>query len=309
MTMSAEKTTLHPRNRHRARYDFAALQHSLPALAPFVKVNAYGETSVDFADPAAVRTLNQALLRHFYQIENWTLPDGFLCPPVPGRADYLHYLADLLAADSPGGIPRNVSILDIGCGASCIYPLIGQHEYGWRFTGTDINPQAIRVASAIVEANPGLNRLIRLRRQKNSGAIFHGVIHKNERFAATLCNPPFYASADEALQETQRKRHNLRLAHKALRNFGGQSDELWCDGGEQAFIGRMIEESKAFAQQCLWFTTLVSRQDNLPALQRTLRTAGALRVKIVNMAQGQKQSRFIAWSFIRDDAAGRWLAK
>jgi 23S rRNA (adenine1618-N6)-methyltransferase len=72
---------------------------------------------------------------------------------VPGRADYIHHLADLLALDT-GTIPENASILDIGTGANLIYPLIGAHEYGWRFTGSEISAEAIASAQAIVNANP-----------------------------------------------------------------------------------------------------------------------------------------------------------
>ena len=189
--MSAQKPGLHPRNRHHSRYDLATLCHVNPELRQFLTLTPAGEQSVDFANPLAVKALNKALLAHFYAVANWDIPDGFLCPPVPGRADYIHHLADLLA-EASGTIPANASILDIGVGANCIYPLIGVHEYGWRFTGSETSSQALSSAQAIISSNPGLNRAIRLRRQKESQAIFHGVIHKNETYDATLCNPPFH---------------------------------------------------------------------------------------------------------------------
>ncbi len=309
MKQPAEKPLFHPRNRHRGRYDFAALIACHPALAPFVQLNPYGNESVDFADPEAVKVLNQALLHFHYQIEHWAIPEGFLCPPVPGRADYIHHLADLLAEDYQRVVPRDLNVLDIGCGANCIYPLIGFREYGWRFTGSESNEQAIKSASAIIAANNGLNRGIRLRRQKDNHAIFRGIIHKNELYHASVCNPPFHASASDARQGTQRKLRNLGLDKHAPLNFGGQQDELWCDGGEKAFIGRMIAESVDFARQCIWFTSLVSRKENLPDLRRALEQAGALQVRIVDMAQGQKQSRFIAWSFFDKPARTRLLSK
>ncbi|MEH2920451.1 23S rRNA (adenine(1618)-N(6))-methyltransferase RlmF [Samsonia erythrinae] len=304
-----QKNGLHPRNRHRGRYDFPSLIQSYPALSPFVKVNAYGDESVDFANPDAVKTLNQALLQHFYHIAHWTIPDGFLCPPIPGRADYIHYLADLLAEDNRGDVPRDASVLDIGCGANCIYPLIGHREYGWRFTGSEVNPLAMKAANQTIEANPGLNRAIRLRRQKNSKAIFAGIIHKHDAFDAVMCNPPFHASAEEAQQGTQRKLHNLGLDKDSPLNFGGQKDELWCEGGEAAFIHQMIKESVGFARHCLWFTSLVSRKENLPAIYRALDAVDAKKVRTLEMAQGQKRSRVIAWSFMDDAARARWLQK
>ena len=89
---------LHPRNRHSGRYDFPKLIAACPELGEYVILNPYGKQSIDFANPDAVRVFNRALLRQFYGIQHWDIPAGYLCPPVPGRADYLHGLADLLAA-------------------------------------------------------------------------------------------------------------------------------------------------------------------------------------------------------------------
>ncbi|NOS96809.1 MAG: RlmF-related methyltransferase, partial [Methylotenera sp.] len=80
-------------------------------------------------------------------------------------------------------------------------------------------------------------------------------------------------------------------------NFGGQSAELYCDGGEVAFVSRMIEESVQFKNQCTWFTTLISKAASLPSVYSALKKAHALKVKTIAMAQGQKQSRIVAWSF------------
>ena len=308
-TPAATKPGLHPRNRHRNRYDFAQLRQTTPALTNFLRPGPHGETTLDFANPLAVKTLNQALLAHFYQVNAWDIPEGFLCPPVPGRADYLHYLADLLAQDSAGVVPAQASILDIGIGANCIYPLIGQHEYGWRFTGSETDAEALRNAARILEANPELQRKIRLRRQKDSQHIFSGIIHKNEFYDATLCNPPFHDSEQSAREGSERKRRNLGLDTQDRLNFGGRQQELWCEGGEVAFISQMINESRAFGFQVRWFTSLVSRGEHLPVLYRVLQEAGVVNVVKKEMAQGQKQSRFIAWSFMDDDQRARWIKR
>jgi len=68
------KSKLHPRNKHRERYDFSSLIKSLPELAPFVKPNKYGDESIDFFDPDAVLMLNRALLKHYYHIDFWEIP-------------------------------------------------------------------------------------------------------------------------------------------------------------------------------------------------------------------------------------------
>ena len=303
-----EKGALHPRNQHSSRYDFEQLVRSSPALARFLRPNPLGDRTIDFAAPDAVKALNAALLHRYYCIEHWDLPPGYLCPPIPGRADYLHYAADLLANDNTGAIPRGpqVSVLDVGVGANCIYPILGRHEYGWSFVGSEIDPQALRNARRIVAENPTLTGFVDCRHQPNTGAIFRGILRPGERFDLTLCNPPFHASAQAAAAGTLRKARNLGTAQAArpALNFGGKNNELWCPGGEVAFIRRLIAESAALPSAALWFTTLVSKASNLPPLCRALTEARAIEVRIVPMSQGQKQSRLLAWTFL-DPAARR----
>lgn len=64
------KSSLHARNKHHGRYDLKKLIVSCPALARFVKLNKYGDESIDFSDPDAVTMLNKALLKHYYKIDN-----------------------------------------------------------------------------------------------------------------------------------------------------------------------------------------------------------------------------------------------
>lgn len=292
----------HPRNRHRDRYDFPALTRASPALAPFVVPHPLGGDTIDFSNAAAVRALNRALLLADYGLAHWDIPPGYLCPPIPGRADYLHHAADLLA-NADGTIPRGPSnaVLDVGVGANCIYPLLGVHEYGWRFVGSDIDPVALRSAEKIIAANPSLAGRITCRLQTSPTAILRGIIRPGELFALTLCNPPFHASLAAATAGTRRKLSNLSsgepLARTTTLNFGGQQTELWCPGGEAAFVSRLIAESADFAPQVRWFTTLVSSRGNLPALTRALDRVRATAVRTIPMGQGQKQSRLLAWSF------------
>lgn len=305
--MSAEKNILHPRNKHRFRYDFPELIKCLPELYPFVASNAHGGISIDFSDPVAVKMLNKALLKYFYGITNWDIPENYLCPPIPGRADYIHYLADLLAQSNKGLIPRGnfVKGLDIGIGANCIYPIIGVQEYGWSFVGAEIDKTAVKAAKVIVAVNPQLTNAVTCRRQHNKQHIFKGIVKPAERFDFTMCNPPFHASAAEAQSGTKRKLQNLgkNKGRETVLNFGGQGSELWYEGGEIAFIRNMIEDSAAIAGQCLWFSSLVSKSSSLPFIYKALQNAGVAELKTVEMAQGQKVSRFVAWTFM--DTAGK----
>ena len=118
----AIKTMLHPRNKHREGYNFSRLIEQSPELEAFTTRNPRGETTIDFQDVAAVRMLNRALLKLHYNVDFWDIPAGYLCPPIPGRVDYIHYLADLLAESNSLEIPRgrDIKVLDIGTGASLV---------------------------------------------------------------------------------------------------------------------------------------------------------------------------------------------
>lgn len=319
--------TLHPRNIHNHGYDFSALTQSLPQLSVFVRPNPYGDVSIDFADPQAVKTLNAALLKHHYGIDYWDIPQGALCPPIPGRVDYVHYIADLLAEGEQALTLSAANVLDIGTGANAIYPILGSQVYGWQFVATDINAQSLENVQKLVGANKNLQGKITLRLQPNAKHVFKQVIQAEDRFELTLCNPPFHASLAEASAGSERKNHNLQANRRANRglmptrghgqtakpmasaaklNFGGQGAELWCQGGEPQFLATMLTESAAFSRQCLWFTSLVSKQENLKACYQLLAKLGVDTVKTLEMQQGNKITRVLAWTFHSALARQAW---
>jgi 23S rRNA (adenine1618-N6)-methyltransferase len=281
---------MHPRNKHQGRYDLKILTQRTPELKPYCFKNDRGLETIDFTDPMAVRALNGALLRHHYQLSFWELPDEFLCPPIPGRADLIHHAYDLF----PEG--EQLHVLDIGVGANCIYPLIGTREYGWTFIGTDTNKKALKNAQLIVDKNQ-LSQKIRLRHQRDKTKIFTFMIQEDERFDLTLCNPPFHESLLEASKGSNRKWGHLgkkELTGKL--NFGGKDHELCYPGGEKAFIMKMIQESVHFSSQVTWFTCLVSKEKNLAPLRKLLNKFHAT-VEVKDMEQGQKISRLLCWTF------------
>lgn len=299
---------LHPRNPHQGRYDLSDLCRVTPQLKEFIISSPGGEATLDFANEKAVLCLNQALLARYYQVAYWQLPPGYLCPPIPGRADYVHYLADLLSR-STGTLPKGKQyrLLDIGTGASCIYPIIASQSYGWRVLASDIDDTAIKAASVVLAANPALKRNIELIRQPQAAAIFQGVLSADTKVHLTMCNPPFYASAAQAAEASERKWTNLGKAEKgATRNFSGQQHELWCDGGELQFIRNMITESQLLKQQVCWFSCLVSQQKHIAPLQKLLREVCAAQQLVIDMRQGNKVSRILAWSFLNETQQQQW---
>ncbi|MEN2282922.1 23S rRNA (adenine(1618)-N(6))-methyltransferase RlmF [Algoriphagus sp. SE2] len=305
-----KKSSLHPRNTHRDRYDFPRLINTHADLGKFVSENKYGDLSIDFADPKAVKELNRALLKHFYEISEWDIPTGYLCPPIPGRADYIHYMADLLSQCNEGKLPNpeKIRVLDIGTGANCIYPMLGNSIYQWSFVGTEIDPKALDAAQDNLYANTQFRGKIILRIQEDPTHILENIIRFDDVFDLTICNPPFHGSQAEAEAGSIRKVKNLKgkVGKKAPLNFGGQSHELWCEGGELTFIQKMIRESMVYKYNCFWFTTLVSKEEHLKELILALKKARVAERKVIQMAQGNKKSRILAWTFLNPEKQENW---
>jgi 23S rRNA (adenine1618-N6)-methyltransferase len=284
---------LHPKNKHNNDYQFDKLIESHNALSDYVFVNDYNTQTIDFSNQKAVLELNKAILKHHYNLTEWSIPEGYLCPPIPGRADYIHHISDLLSEDN---LSTHIKGLDIGVGANCIYPILANRIYNWKMVGADINEIAVNSAIKNIELTADLIDYIEIRHQNDNANIFKGIIQKDEYYQFTMCNPPFHSSEKEAQKGTLRKLKNIGKNAKLTLNFGGQSNELWCNGGEALFIKRMIKQSIEFKDQVSWFTCLVSKKENLPKLHKQLNKLNVT-YKTIAMTQGQKQSRFIAWKF------------
>ncbi len=295
MRAPSNKGEMHPNNKHRGRYDFAQLTKAYPTLEQFLIEGRDNGTTINFFDDKAVRALNTALLIYHYDLEYWEIPATALTPAIPSRADYVHYLAELVGNKKSG----TMRCLDIGVGANCIYPIIGSKEYDWNFVGSDTELESISNAQKIIDNNPRLSSKVELRHQANSKAIFEGIVKPDEYFDMCMCNPPFHSSAKSAMEGSQRKLRNLKGGKnaKATLNFAGKANELWCEGGERGFITKMIDESTRLRTNFRWFTSLVSNEDNLPALERRLTKARVFEHRIINMYQGNKRSRILAWRY------------
>lgn len=279
---------LHPNNKFNKGYDFDILIKSNQNLKEFVVENKFKNLSVDFSNPIAVKELNKALLFTYDRISIWDFPDENLCPPIPGRLDYIHHLADLVSSE------KNVSILDIGTGATCIYPLLGVAEYDWKFVATDIDLNSLDTAQDIIDDN-SFDFNIELRQQFDEQNIIKGIIKEEDSFSATMCNPPFYRSAEEARGANRRKTKNL--GNNTVRNFSGNNNELWYIGGEKAFLHNYLYESSLFPTKSKWFTSLVSKKENVESLKKSSKKLGVKEFKVIPMHQGNKVTRIVCWQF------------
>jgi len=303
---------LHPRNKHNNKYDLEQLSEKSNTLKSHLISKSNNELSVNFKNPKAVLALNTAILKTYYGLHYWEIPENHLCPPIPSRADYIHYIADLLTISNGSEIPKgkNTTILDLGVGANCIYPILGNHEYGWQFIGSDISTVSIASAEKIITNNTHLRSAINLRLQKDKNHFFKGILTNHEKIQATICNPPFHASAEEAEAATYRKNKNLHGQNDGKQlNFGGQHNELWCKGGELLFLKKMIEESLHFKNQVLWFTSLISKKENIRPLKVALKKVNAEHFQVIPMEQGNKISRILCWTFCSKPQHKKWFTQ
>ena len=296
----AKLSSLHPKNKHDEGYDFSTLCNTYPPLKEFVFINDYNTETIDFSNSAAVKKLNRALLIVHYKLSFWEFPDTNLCPPIPGRVDYIHHVADLLKESNIS----TVKALDIGTGASCIYPILGNAEYGWQFVATDIDKKSLDCVKQILIQNK-LEDKIKLRFQKDKTQIFKDILGDDDKFSCTICNPPFYNSIAEAEQENARKNKGLNKS-STQRNFAGIETELSYKGGEKAFLHTYLYESSQFKKHCFWYTTLVSKKENVQSMYTSLEKLGATAIKNIPMHQGNKITRIVAWTFLSKKERQEW---
>ncbi|MDA3930605.1 MAG: RlmF-related methyltransferase [Prolixibacteraceae bacterium] len=253
----------HVRNRNREKYNLEALLTSNPELANHLKPNIKGEDSVDLSNPDAVKVLNQAILNHYYGITNWNFPKEYLSPSVPLRADYIHFMADLLCEHNFGKIPTGdiITCYDIGIGASCILPLIGVVDYNWNFIGADIDEKVIESASNIVESNTALKGKITCKLQENPKDAFYGIIDRDEKIDVSICS---CFSSDEGTK----------------------------------FISNILRESKKFAQNFYWFSIVVSNKIMAKNICISLARFKPTQIKTIPIGSGTKANQIVAWTFL-----------
>ncbi|WP_370407981.1 23S rRNA (adenine(1618)-N(6))-methyltransferase RlmF [Tenacibaculum dicentrarchi] len=281
------KKGLHENNKHKNGYDFKFLKEKYPQISAFV-IEKFDKETIDFSDPVAVKEFNKALLFAYYNIKDWNFPDENLCPPIPGRVDYIHHLADLIADE------KEVNVLDIGTGASCVYPLLGASVYNWNFVATDIDLDSLDYSQDIIDDN-NLDAKIKLRQQFDELNVLKGITEEDDVFTLTMCNPPFYKSEEEARGANRRKSRNL--GNNTVRNFAGNSNELWYLGGEKAFLHTYLYESSLQPELSKWFTSLVSKKENVKSLQDSAKKLKVKEFKVIPMSQGNKVTRIVCWRF------------
>ncbi|CAN7136578.1 unnamed protein product [Brassica rapa subsp. narinosa] len=289
-------STAHPRNKYSDNPpDFASLASLYPSFKPFVFFSGGSRPRIDWTDYNATRELTRVLLLHDHGL-SWWIPDGQLCPTVPNRSNYIHWINDLLSSQIiPSSRGNNkVKGFDIGTGANCIYPLLGASLFGWSFVGSDITDVALEWAEKNVQSNPHVSDLIEIRHSRiipsedddnKSYMVLVGLVKESETFDFCMCNPPFFETFEEA-----------GLNPKT--SCGGTHEEMVCVGGEQAFVSRIIQDSAVLRERFRWYTSMLGKKANLKLLISKLWEVGVTVVKTTEFVQGQTSRWGLAWSFV-----------
>ncbi|XP_014509863.1 U6 small nuclear RNA (adenine-(43)-N(6))-methyltransferase-like isoform X1 [Vigna radiata var. radiata] len=312
--------------------DFAHLAILYPSFQSFVQPSPpHMRLTIDWTDFNATRELTRILLHHRHTL-TWWIPDGQLCPTVPNRSNYIHWLEHLLSSNIiPGTISSDSKVrgFDIGTGASCIYPLLGASLHGWSFVGSDVTDVAIEWAEKNVSSNPHISNLIEIRRVQDNNAppcvevedLVNSdqiaLCKKTDMEVAPLpldlhaCEnksyrgPPILVGVvrdDEKFDFCMCNPPFFESLEEAGLNpktaCGGTSREMVCPGGERAFITRIIEDSTQLKQHFRWFTSMVGKKSNLKYLVSKLWGVGVSIVKTTEFVQGRTYRWGLAWSFL-----------
>ncbi|MCJ1316847.1 hypothetical protein MMC15_002168 [Xylographa vitiligo] len=251
---------------------------------------------LDFSNPEAVKQLTKSLLKRDFGLVV-ELPDNRLCPPVPNRFNYVRWVQDLLDTTSDSYadryIPdREVVGLDIGTGASCIYPLLGcAARRAWRFAATDIDDVNLEYAKRNIVANHLRSRVRPLKTDPKDPLIPLDTLGI-ESIDFTICNPPFYASSSDLLSSAAKKSRPPNSA------CTGAEIEMVTAGGEVAFVTRMIQESDALKNRVQWYTSMLGKLSSVSEVIEQLKKRGVDNWAVTEFVQGTRTRRWgVAWSW------------
>eukprot|EP00188_Purpureofilum_apyrenoidigerum_P004137 Plantae.Rhodophyta-Purpureofilum_apyrenoidigerum.ctg4552.p1 GENE.Plantae.Rhodophyta-Purpureofilum_apyrenoidigerum.ctg4552~~Plantae.Rhodophyta-Purpureofilum_apyrenoidigerum.ctg4552.p1 ORF type:complete len:421 (-),score=41.32 Plantae.Rhodophyta-Purpureofilum_apyrenoidigerum.ctg4552:1282-2457(-) len=265
--------------------DFAKLAADYPELEKHVIRSPNGSVHVDLKTVNGQRELTAAILKQDFGLI-WHLPEGHLCPTVPSRIDYILWMRDVALGPPARRVdgPGKTLIVDVGTGASCIYPLLGTRLLlQSQFIAIDNDSEALASARANVSAN-GLNDRIAVRY-----GTFFSALAGDDVVDFTLCNPPFYAVDEDIGCHPRRQR-------------SGSCTQLITDGGESKFLGMLAQQS-AEKRNIKWFSTLIGFKRDVQPFESKLKALGAEKV-VQTVLQPARTARWaVAWTFPPDKAA------
>ncbi|XP_063812096.1 RNA N6-adenosine-methyltransferase METTL16 [Pseudophryne corroboree] len=287
--------SMHPRNRYKDKPpDFAYLASKYPEFKQHVNMNLSGRVSLNFKDPEAVRALTCTLLKEDFGL-SIDIPLERLIPTVPLRLNYIHWVEDLISYHDTDKATVQRGI-DIGTGASCIYPLLGATLNGWYFLATEVDDICFNYAKKNVEQN-NLADLIKVVKVPQKTLLMDALKEESGIiYDFCMCNPPFFANEMEAQGVNSR---NPRRPPPSSVNTGGIT-EIMAEGGELEFVKRIIHDSLQLKKRLRWYSCMLGKKCTLAPLKEELRVQGVPKVAHTEFYQGRTMRWALAWSFYDD---------
>lgn len=277
-----------------------------PELLKYLVTNpTTGAQLINLKNEESVRLYNQALLYDWFGIKI-ELPPGHLCPTVLSRTRYIRWIAELL---KHCGQEEKIGI-DVGTGASCVYPLIGHAAYGWKFISSDVDDESLEWASKNVKLNNWTDFIAVVKAKEvaphspsQSGEdktyhILDGLLNSDssrirsgsvnfEKVHFSMCNPPYFDRPEDKIE-----RHDTVCI--------ATDGELATSGGEVEFVKQMIRESAELKSSVSWYTTLLGKKSSVQPLLRYLKTFNPAEIRHTTFIQGRNSRWAIAWTFDLD---------
>ncbi|KZV77535.1 S-adenosyl-L-methionine dependent methyltransferase [Peniophora sp. CONT] len=293
---------MHPRNPYSVPPDFSALAQAYPQLQRHLLQTTSGVT-IDFHDELAQRTLTKALLYRDFNLD-LSIPGDRLCAKSVWTQrlmqctkaydvislNYVLWIQDILQATSSPEEGTKYGI-DIGTGASAIYPLLFCRVVpDCMFVATELDGRSLLSAQENVARNQ-LSERVRVLPATVNGPILFPVASHQARFSFTMCNPPFYTSAEDILRSAEGK----ELPPGAV--CTGSEVEMITEGGEAAFVCKMVQESLVYRERCQWYTSMLGKLSSITEVVELLREHKIDNYGITEFVQGQTRRWAIAWSF------------
>jgi len=295
------------------RVDFAILAQHNEEFRKHLITTSDGKGRINWNSPEALKALTAATLDYKFNIK-WDIPLNTLCPPVPNRATYVRWISKLLGSSRAVNTGSTVKGIDVGTGASCIYPLLGKAMFGYHFLATDTDPVSLEWAKKNITSN-GWEDAITTKLQTEPTAVLSGLLNEGEQYDFVVCNPPFFDKAERqgaASEGTDVPQGGHGVANPSAprkdRTTNLTAGEHSTEGGEAAFVGRMIDESLELRTRVTWYSAMIGRKQSLTALRKTLESLKDVSIRCTNIMHGKTTRWLLAWTFHKFDVCTATVA-
>lgn len=279
---------MHPRNIYKSPPNFKQLALDFPEFQKFVQQDFTGKVSLDFKNLESLRALSCVLLKKDFNLDVH-IPLNKLIPTIPLRLNYILWIEDLLQLFADKG--KTIQGIDVGTGASCVYPLLGAKKNSWRFVATELDSESVAVATENVKRN-NLEHLISIVHVQNENLIMNVV--GDGKFDFCMCNPPFFSSPKELHPFFKARTRNRPHPKNA---FCATENEVVSKGGEVEFIAKLIHESKMLGNKVAIYTTMIGHKSSIAPLKKLLRELEVYSFKESEFCQGNTTRWGLAWTF------------